>query len=62
MPKSQKFIKIEEIAKKHLNIPTLECRNSDSLDFHDCGVISIKDALSEAYNAGVLAQVAKENK
>jgi hypothetical protein len=40
----------------------LECRNSDSLDFHDCGVISIKDALSEAYNAGVLAQVAKENK
>ena len=26
------------IAREHLNIPTLETRNSDSLDFHDVSV------------------------
>jgi hypothetical protein len=29
---------LTEIARKHLNIETLETRNSDSLDFHDCAI------------------------
>mgnify|MGYP001244426699 CR=1 FL=1 len=41
-----------EIAKKHLNLETLETRNSDSLDFHDVAVWSLKEALQEAYEAG----------
>ena len=44
---------LEEIAKKHLRIETLEVRNSDRLDFHDCSVQSIKDALNAAYEEGV---------
>ena len=43
---------LTEIAKKHLNLETLETRNSDSLDFHDVAVWAIKDALQEAYEAG----------
>ena len=43
---------LTEIAKKHLNLETLETRNSDSLDFHDVAVWSLKDALQEAYEAG----------
>jgi hypothetical protein len=44
---------IEEIASKHLGIQTLETRKSDSLDFHDCAVWSIKNALEAAYQAGL---------
>ena len=44
---------LTEITKKHLNLETLETRNSDSLDFHDVAVWAIKDALQEAYEAGV---------
>lgn len=40
------------IANKHLNIETLEARNSDRLDFHDVSVWSIKDALEAAFLAG----------
>lgn len=43
---------LTEIAKKHLNLETLETQNSDSLDFHDVAVWSLKDALQEAYEAG----------
>ena len=43
---------LAEIAKKHLNIETLETRNSDSLDFHDISVWSLKDAIEAAYKAG----------
>ena len=43
------------IAREHLNIPTLETRNSDSLDFHDVSVCGVKNALSHAYQAGVNA-------
>ena len=42
----------EQIAKQHLNIETLKTRNSDSQDFHDCAVWSIKDAIEAAYIAG----------
>lgn len=43
---------LTEIAKKHLNLETLETRNSDSLDFHDVAVWSLKKALQEAYEEG----------
>ena len=41
-----------QIAAQHLHIETLETRNSDSLDFHDTAVWSIKAALEAAYEAG----------
>lgn len=47
---------LTEIAQKHLNLETLETRNSDSLDFHDVSVWSLKEALQEAYEAGFNAK------
>lgn len=47
---------LAEIAKKHLSLETLETRNSDSLDFHEVAVWAIKDALQEAYEAGLNAK------
>ncbi len=47
---------LAEIAKKHLNLETLETRNSDSLDFHDVAVWPLKEALQEAYEAGLKAK------
>ena len=44
---------LNNIAAKHFNIETLETRNSDSLDFHDVAVWSIKDALKDAFVAGM---------
>ena len=41
------------IANKHLGIETLQTRNSDRLDFHDCAVWCIRDALEAAFKAGV---------
>ena len=53
---SQKNIKAEQyaelIAKKMLDIETLQVRNSDRLDFHDCGVGSLKAALIKMYELG----------
>ena len=43
---------ISEIAAKHMSIETLETRKSDSLDFHDVAVWSVKAALEAAYGAG----------
>jgi len=45
------------IARDHLGIPTLETRQSDSLDFHDLSVWSIRDALMAAFEAGVASRV-----
>jgi hypothetical protein len=50
-PKSKAEI-FTRIAQTHLNIDTLEERKSDSLDFHDVGVLNIKAALEAAYAAG----------
>ena len=41
-----------EIAKKFLHLGTLDTRKSDSLDFSDQAVWSIKTALEAAYQAG----------
>lgn len=43
------------IATRELRIETLETRNSDSLDFHELGVSSLKSALEAAYQAGLAA-------
>ena len=43
---------LEQIAKDHLSIDTLETRNSDSLDFHEVSVWHIKSALQAAFDAG----------
>ena len=43
---------LADIAKDHLHLETLETRNSDSLDFHDMAVWSIKAALEAAFEAG----------
>ena len=43
---------LQNIAKKHLNVTTLETRRADRLDFHDVAVWNIKAALQEAYAAG----------
>jgi hypothetical protein len=47
--------RLEEIAKRHLRVETLETRNSDSLDFHDMAIWGIRDALVSAYMAGFTA-------
>lgn len=47
-----KFEQLQEIAKQHLNIPTLETRNSDSDDFHEVAVWTLLTALGLAYEAG----------
>lgn len=43
---------LSSIAERELFIDTLETQGSDSLDFHDVGVESLKDALEAAYRAG----------
>ena len=48
------------IARATLHIDTLETRKSDSLDFHDVAVWSVKAALEAAYRAGLAA--AKEER
>jgi hypothetical protein len=50
---------LEQIAKEHLSIETLETMNSDRCDFHDVAVWSIKSALAAAYAAGVSAKLNK---
>lgn len=47
---------ILEIAKCHLFLDTLETRNSDSLDFHEHAVWTIRSALAAAFEAGRAAQ------
>jgi hypothetical protein len=49
---------LSAIAAKELNIPTLETRGRDSLDFHEVSVWSLAEALSAAYKAGHLAATA----
>ncbi len=43
---------LNRIARDTLHLETLETRMSDSLDFHDLAVWSIKAALEAAYQAG----------
>lgn len=43
---------ISQIAAKHLRIGALETQKSDSLDFHEVAVWSVREALGAAYDAG----------
>ncbi len=43
---------VAEIALEHFGIPTLETRKSDSLDFYNVSVWSVRDALAAAFHAG----------
>ena len=43
---------IEAIARKYLEIETLQTRCSDQTDFHELAVWVIEAALIAAYNAG----------
>lgn len=43
---------VAELARKLLGFKTLETRNMDSLDFRDCAVWSVREALEQAYDAG----------
>ena len=49
----------DQIAKEYMSIDTLETRNSDSLDFYDCSVWSIRNALAKAYELGKASKEAK---
>ncbi len=49
---TNKLSTLTQLAETHLHIETLETRKSDSLDFHECSVWSIKAALEAAYEAG----------
>lgn len=53
---SMKDQQIAEIAVRILGMETIETRNSDSLDFHERAVWSIKAALEAAYEAGKAAR------
>jgi hypothetical protein len=61
MTKRQRAL-LAAIAREHLNIETLETRKSDSLDFHDCAVWCIEDALQAAFEAGQAAERKKHQK
>ena len=49
---------LEQIAKEHLFIETLETQHRDRLDFHDVSVWAVKSALEAAYAAGHAAATA----
>jgi len=49
---------LTQIAKKHLDIDTLETRKADRLDFHDVSVWCLRDALEAAFKAGAEVGVA----
>jgi len=47
---------IAKIARAILKIKTFERRYSDDLDFYDCSVWSVREALEAAYKAGLDAK------
>ena len=52
MNQNKKNELIAEIARRVLDIETLEERKSDSLDFHEVSVWGLKRALEQAFEAG----------
>lgn len=44
------------IAREELGFETLETRRSDSLDFRDCAVWCVQEALRRAYELGKASQ------
>jgi hypothetical protein len=54
---SEKLALFTQIAKTHFFMETLETRHSDSLDFKEVAVWSVKNALQAAFQAGYDAAV-----
>lgn len=54
---AEKLALFAQIAKTHFFMETLETRKSDSLDFKEVAVWSVKKALEAAYQAGYAAGV-----
>ena len=54
-PEAARDALILAIAQRRFFLETLETRNSDSLDFHEVAVWSIRAALEEAFAAGQAA-------
>lgn len=54
-PSKQAIKTAERIAREQLHLDTLETRNMDGLDFQEQAVWSIKQALLDAYAAGLEA-------
>ena len=48
---------LEAVAKAVLDIPTLETRKHDSLDFHEVSAWGLREALRKAYMAGYGAAI-----
>ena len=51
-PTARRDALILEIAQRRFFLETLETRSADRLDFHDVAVWAIRDALTEAFEAG----------
>lgn len=51
--KKEIFSDLEKIALKKLDIPTLNDRGRDRLDFHEVGIYSVLDALTDAFILGL---------
>ena len=51
-PSTETMQELEQIAKEHLVVDTLETRKRDSLDFYDVSVWGIEAALIAAYRLG----------
>ena len=52
---------LDQIAKQHLFIETLETQHSDRLDFHDVSVWAVKAALQAAFEAGQQSNLTNNN-
>jgi hypothetical protein len=50
---------LEQIARRHFWVETLETRKSDRLDFHEVAVWNMQAALQEAFEAGKKAAAKK---
>ena len=59
--KSYKDAIVKIIAKDVLCFDTLETRYSDQLDFKECSVWDIKEALNRAYKYGMLSGMQEQN-
>lgn len=48
----ERYVTLERIARETLGFVTLDTRKADALDFRDCAVWNVSDALHRAYLAG----------
>lgn len=56
MTKQSTINQLEQIARKHLYVDTLQERKSSDLDFHEVAVWNLREALEAAYRAGAEAK------